>query len=250
MEKKSNTHCHCLYTIFWSLVTKYLSQAWQLHEDNREVDLVDVKLSEFNEEEVKRVIQVSFLCTQSSPTLRPSMSRVVAMLLGDIEVSTVTSKPGYLTDWKSDDPRSLRNDVAARGTVSIYYDNSESSSMVGYIDNSPVSASKPMLGKAIKQGRWELVYTSSFSILDYIYIIRDIIFCNIFFLKYVWHHNSLYVIEMEFVSNYDWNTQIYGITEEAIQIFHMEIYLFFGLQIYFVEIWSRQSIWLVEMGFY
>ena len=55
---------------------------------------------------------------------------------------------------------------------------------------------------------------------------------------------------MEFVSNYDWNTQIYGITEEAIQIFHMEIYLFFGLQIYFVEIWSRQGIWLVGMGFY
>nr|XP_023925163.1 probable LRR receptor-like serine/threonine-protein kinase At1g56140 isoform X1 [Quercus suber]XP_023925164.1 probable LRR receptor-like serine/threonine-protein kinase At1g56140 isoform X1 [Quercus suber] len=130
-----------------------LEWAWQLHEDKREVDLVDVKLSEFNEEEVKRVIRVSFLCTQSSPTLRPSMSRVVAMLLGDIEVSTVTSKPGYLTDWKSDDPRSLRNDVATRGNVSIYYDYSESSSMVGYIDNSPVSASKPMLGKAIKQGR-------------------------------------------------------------------------------------------------
>ena len=93
------------------------------------------------------------MCTQSSPTLRPSMSRVVAMLLGDIEVSTVTSKPGYLTDWKSDDPTSLRNDVAARGTVSIYYDYSESSSMVGYVDNSPVTASKPMLGKAIKEGR-------------------------------------------------------------------------------------------------
>nr|POF10393.1 putative lrr receptor-like serine/threonine-protein kinase [Quercus suber] len=134
------------------LVT-YLLKAWQLHENNREVDLVDTRLSEFNEEEVKQVIGVSFLCTQSSPTLRPSMSRVVAMLLGDIEVSTVTSKPGYLTDWKSDDPTSLRNDVAARGTVSIYYDYSESSSMVGYVDNSPVSASKPMLGKAIKEGR-------------------------------------------------------------------------------------------------
>ncbi|KAM4071026.1 hypothetical protein ACB094_11G030300 [Castanea mollissima] len=133
--------------------TYLLEWAWQLHEDNCEVDLVDVKLSEFNEEEVKRVIGVSFLCTQSSPTLRPSMSRVVAMLLGDIEVSTVTSKPGYLTDWRSDDPRSLRNDVAARGTVSIYYDYSESSSMVGYVDNSSVSASKPMLGMAIKQGR-------------------------------------------------------------------------------------------------
>ncbi|KAK4551999.1 hypothetical protein RGQ29_032215, partial [Quercus rubra] len=130
-----------------------LEWAWQLHENNREVDLVDDRLSEFNEEEVKQVMGVSFLCTQSSPTLRPSMSRVVAMLLGDIEVSTVTSKPGYLTDWKSDDPTSLRNDVAARGTVSIYYDYSESSSMVGYVDNSPVTASKPMLGKAIKEGR-------------------------------------------------------------------------------------------------
>ena len=130
----------------------YLSQAWQLHENNCEVDLVDAKLSEFNEE-VKRMIGVFFLCTQASPTLRPSMSRVVAMLLGDIEVSTVTSKPGYLTDWKSDDPTSLRNDVAARGTVSIYYDYSESSSMVGYDDDSPVSTSKTKLGKAIKEGR-------------------------------------------------------------------------------------------------
>ena len=102
---------------------------------------------------------VSFLCTQASPTLRPSMSRVVAMILGDIEVSTVTSKPGYLSDWKFDDPTSLRNDAAARGTVSIYYDYSESSSMVGYKNNSPVSTSKPMLGKAIKEGRWELICT-------------------------------------------------------------------------------------------
>ncbi|KAM4071013.1 hypothetical protein ACB094_11G029300 [Castanea mollissima] len=127
--------------------------AWQLHVNNREVDLVDTKLSEFNEEEVKRVMGVSFLCTQASPTLRPSMSRVLAMLLGDIEVSTVTSKPGYLSDWKFDDPTSLRNDVAARGTGSIYYDYSESSSMVSYNDNSPISTSKLMLGKAIKEGR-------------------------------------------------------------------------------------------------
>ncbi|XP_075644686.1 putative LRR receptor-like serine/threonine-protein kinase At1g56140 isoform X3 [Castanea sativa] len=130
-----------------------LEWAWQLHENNCEVDLVDAKLSEFNEEEVKRVIGVSFLCTQTSPTLRPSMSRVVAMLLGDIEVSTITSKPGYLTDWKFDDTTSLRNDVAARGTVSICYDHSESTSMVGYVDNLPASSSKTMLGKAIKEGR-------------------------------------------------------------------------------------------------
>ena len=113
---------------------------------------MDAKLSEFNEE-VKRMIGVSFLCTQASPTSRPSMSRLVTMLLGDIEVSIATSKPGYLSDWKFDET------IAARGTVSIYYDYSESSSMVGYDDDSPVSTSKTKLGKAIKEGGWELVCT-------------------------------------------------------------------------------------------
>ena len=35
--------------------------------------------------------------------LKTSISRVVAMLSGDVEVSDVTSKPGYLTDWRFDD---------------------------------------------------------------------------------------------------------------------------------------------------
>ncbi|XP_063950644.1 probable LRR receptor-like serine/threonine-protein kinase At1g56140 isoform X2 [Daucus carota subsp. sativus] len=76
-----------------------LEWAWQLHEDNRGIDLVDPSLSAFNEDEVKRLIDVALLCTQTSPTLRPPMSRVVAMLSGDVEVSTVTTKPGYLTHW-------------------------------------------------------------------------------------------------------------------------------------------------------
>ena len=177
---------------------------------------------------------VSFLCTQSSPTLRPSMSRVVAMLLGDIEVSTVTSKPGYLTDWKSDDPTSLRNDVAARGTVSIYYDYSESSSMVGYVDNSPVTASKPMLGKAIKEGRWELVFTFLRHI--YVCIINNVIVCIIFFSD-VWHLNSLMSHDRNGVCIKLWLKQylnIWHYRRSHLNI-HMEIYLFFGLQIYFVN---------------
>ena len=51
-------------------------------------------LSEIDEEDVKWMITVSLLCTQVSPTLRPSMSYVVAMLLGDTEV--ITSRPRYL----------------------------------------------------------------------------------------------------------------------------------------------------------
>ena len=127
-----------------------------MHENNREVDLVDSTLSEFNEEEVKRLIGVSLLCTQASPTLRPSMSRVVAMLSGDIEVSIVTSRPGYLTDWKYDDVTNVMtmSGGATIGTDTSYYNSlSASASMVGDVGNSPGNASKPMLGEIIKEGR-------------------------------------------------------------------------------------------------
>ncbi|XP_065632067.1 probable LRR receptor-like serine/threonine-protein kinase At1g56140 [Quercus suber] len=128
-----------------------LEWAWQLHENNRDVDLVDTKLSQFNDKEVKRLIGVSLLCTQASPTLRPSMSRVVAMLSGDIEVSIVTSRPGYLTDWKYDD----KTNVISEGATDTSYFNSStaSTSIVGDVGNSPANASKPMIGDTIKQGR-------------------------------------------------------------------------------------------------
>nr|POE60265.1 putative lrr receptor-like serine/threonine-protein kinase [Quercus suber] len=145
-----------MYLLDWCYDKSYLSQTWQLYENNREVELVDPTLSEINEEDVKRVIRVSLLCTQASPTLRPSMSRVVAMLLGDTKVGTVTSRPGYLTDWKFDDITSSRSGpsgVKAKETVSIYHDSSESTIMVGHADNSPVNASKLMLGKIIKNPR-------------------------------------------------------------------------------------------------
>ena len=46
------------------------------------------------------------------------MSRVVAMLSGDAEVNTVTSKPGYLTDWKFDDvTSSFLCDIQTEGMV-------------------------------------------------------------------------------------------------------------------------------------
>ncbi|XP_062158088.1 probable LRR receptor-like serine/threonine-protein kinase At1g56140 isoform X2 [Alnus glutinosa] len=130
-----------------------LEWAWHLHENNSEIDLMDSTLSEFNEEEAKRMIGVSLLCTQASPTLRPSMSRVVAMLSGEMEVSSVTSRPGYLTDWKFDDETTLMSDVANKGTSASYYNPSASTSIVGDAENSPANASKPMLHEIIKEGR-------------------------------------------------------------------------------------------------
>ncbi|XP_058071864.1 probable LRR receptor-like serine/threonine-protein kinase At1g56140 isoform X2 [Magnolia sinica] len=84
-----------------------LEWAWYLHENDRALELVDPTLSEFNEGEVSRMIGIALLCIQASPSLRPSMSRVVNMLLGDIEVGTVSSKPGFLTGLPSDDTGSF-----------------------------------------------------------------------------------------------------------------------------------------------
>jgi len=73
---------------------------------------MDKRLSEFNEEEVKRLIGVALLCTQTAPAHRPTMSRVLTMLAGDIEVGTAISKPTYLADWSYDGSSLTINDAS------------------------------------------------------------------------------------------------------------------------------------------
>ncbi|KAK7847668.1 putative lrr receptor-like serine/threonine-protein kinase [Quercus suber] len=126
-----------------------LEWAWHLHENERDIELVDSKLSEYSEDEVKRVIGVGLLCSQASPMLRPSMSRVVAMLSGDAEVSTITSRPGYLSDWKFDDKTSFMSDVKTDRTDTGLYNIAISTSMFGDSQPSPVLATVPMLHDAV-----------------------------------------------------------------------------------------------------
>ncbi|XP_052177926.1 probable LRR receptor-like serine/threonine-protein kinase At1g56140 isoform X2 [Diospyros lotus] len=134
-----------------------LEWAWHLHENNREVELADANLSEFGEEEVKRVIGVALLCTQTSPSLRPSMSRAVAMLAGDIEVGVVTSRPGYLTDWKFNDATTfMSNDASlmAKSEYNSHYSSSSGTSKVADPGlHSPIDVTKPMLQDIIGEGR-------------------------------------------------------------------------------------------------
>ncbi|KAL4554372.1 hypothetical protein LXL04_039510 [Taraxacum kok-saghyz] len=80
-----------------------LEWAWNLYEENRETDVVDEELLEFDENEMKRVLRVALLCTQTSLTQRPSMSRVVTMISGDIEASGDIIRPEYLTGFKFND---------------------------------------------------------------------------------------------------------------------------------------------------
>lgn len=131
-----------------------LEWAWQLHERNSINELIDPRLSEFNKEEVQRLVGIALLCTQTSPTLRPSMSRVVAMLSGDIEVGTVTSRPGYLTDWKFDDVSSIMTDVSAKGLDTSNYNSTASTSIIGGADiHSPNDPSKAILHDTLREGR-------------------------------------------------------------------------------------------------
>ncbi|CAL2253998.1 unnamed protein product [Prunus armeniaca] len=76
-----------------------LEWAWTLHEKDQSLGPVDPRLTEFDENDATRLIKAALLCTQASPMMRPSMSRVVAVISVDIEASTVMSKPSYLTDW-------------------------------------------------------------------------------------------------------------------------------------------------------
>jgi len=75
-----------------------LDWTWHLYEKGRPLELMDPDIeSTCSKEEVIRVIEVALLCTQALPTMRPSMSRVVAMLTGDVEVIPA-SRPGYIKD--------------------------------------------------------------------------------------------------------------------------------------------------------
>ncbi|KAK3425458.1 hypothetical protein EUGRSUZ_F02391 [Eucalyptus grandis] len=133
---------------------KYLLEwAWNLHEANRVVELVDSRLSEFNEEESKSMVAIALLCTQTSPALRPPMSRVVAMLSGDIEVATVSTRPGYLTDWRFNDTSSSLAETADKSTDKSPYNSPFTASTVGTANLSPEIATTPMLDEIIGDGR-------------------------------------------------------------------------------------------------
>jgi hypothetical protein len=80
------------------------------------------------------------------------MSRVVAMLAGDIEVGIVTSKPSYLTDCNFKDITSnflSEEDRKQRG------DNSNTNRQLGDPIPSPVNVIETMSDGIIGDGRWK-----------------------------------------------------------------------------------------------
>ncbi|KAA8537118.1 hypothetical protein F0562_029596 [Nyssa sinensis] len=131
-----------------------LEWAWNLHENNRSLEMVDPHLTAFDESEARRVVGVALLCTQASPMMRPPMSRVVAMLAGDIEVNTVTSKPSYLTDWDFKDITGSFLSEKSSTSVANNSKNKESDINTGFdATPSPINVTETMLREAIGEGR-------------------------------------------------------------------------------------------------
>ncbi|KAH8968226.1 hypothetical protein BDL97_03G118000 [Sphagnum fallax] len=66
--------------------------AWLLHKENMLMNLVDQKINDtLVEIEVQRVINVALLCVQIESTKRPSMSQVLAMLQGEMDLPNISS---------------------------------------------------------------------------------------------------------------------------------------------------------------
>ncbi|XP_028081409.1 probable LRR receptor-like serine/threonine-protein kinase RFK1 isoform X3 [Camellia sinensis] len=76
-----------------------LDWACHLQQGGNLADLIDSKLgTEFNNVEVGRMVKVALLCTNASPSLRPTMSEVVSMLEGQMSIPEVIPEPNSYTE--------------------------------------------------------------------------------------------------------------------------------------------------------
>ncbi|KAK6917743.1 Serine-threonine/tyrosine-protein kinase, catalytic domain, partial [Dillenia turbinata] len=81
---KPNNKCVCL--LDWAFVAQQRGSM---------TELVDPILgTEFNREEAERMIKLALLCTNASPSLRPTMSTALSMLEGQTAIEEVISDPG------------------------------------------------------------------------------------------------------------------------------------------------------------
>lgn len=69
-------------------------QACKLHQTQNLERLIDEKLgANFNLMEAEKVVKIALLCTNASPSLRPTMSEVVNMLEGEAVIPDLIPEP-------------------------------------------------------------------------------------------------------------------------------------------------------------
>ncbi|XP_058098018.1 cysteine-rich receptor-like protein kinase 42 isoform X4 [Magnolia sinica] len=75
-----------------------LEWAWNLYEKDALMELVDENLDpkEYTTDEIKKVIEIALMCTQSSVASRPTMSEVVVLLLSKGQVVIEPTRPTFV----------------------------------------------------------------------------------------------------------------------------------------------------------
>jgi len=107
-------------------------QTWQLYERRELAQLVDISLNgEFDAEEACKILKIALLCTQDTPKLRPTMSSVVKMLTGEMDINeTKITKPGLISDVMDLKIREPKKNIDM-GTAPSSYNASSSSDSQG-----------------------------------------------------------------------------------------------------------------------
>ncbi|KAK7334956.1 hypothetical protein VNO80_26725 [Phaseolus coccineus] len=104
-----------------------LERTWELYERKELVGLVDASLDEFDAEQACEFMKIGLLCTQESPKLRPSMSSVVKMLTGKMNVDdSKITKPALISDFM--DLKVRRNEESSTDVKNSSMYNTTSSS--------------------------------------------------------------------------------------------------------------------------
>ncbi|CAK9220875.1 unnamed protein product [Sphagnum jensenii] len=74
-----------------------LSWAWELHEEDQALELIDPEVRETCDEmQAVLLMRIALLCTQDAPHLRPNMPRIIGMLTNQTPVTEVPIKPSIL----------------------------------------------------------------------------------------------------------------------------------------------------------
>jgi len=104
--------------------TQYLLEwAWKLYETDNLMALLDESLDpeEYRPDEVKRIMDIALLCTQSAVAARPMMSEVVVMLLTKNDPEIQPTRPTFIdaTSRVRGETSSSSSSSASKATISV-----------------------------------------------------------------------------------------------------------------------------------
>jgi len=104
--------------------TQYLLEwAWKLYESDNLMALLDESLDpeEYRPDEVKRIMEIALLCTQSAVAARPMMSEVVVLLLTRDDPEVQPTRPIFIdaTSRVRGETSSSSSSSASKATISV-----------------------------------------------------------------------------------------------------------------------------------